>query len=286
MQVPFSKYVGCGNDFILFDNRSESLSGISVDVIRQLCHRQEGIGADGVIFLEESGRADFKMRIFNADGSEAEMCGNGIRCLMKFIQELGIGGSLCTIETMQRILKLQMDHENVCVDMGDPAQVKWDVSISVGSTVFTLQLLNTGVPHAVLFVDQIDAFDLAYWGPKIRYHPFFHPQGTNVTVAAHLVNGEMSIRTYERGVEGETLACGTGATAAALAAAYVGHHFSPIRVRTRSNEILTIGFRCEHGIFSAVTMTGPAKRTYQGEVAISHRGFVNNSTRTCYVCKN
>lgn len=281
MRVSFSKYTGCGNDFILCDNRSGSLSGLTSEAISQLCHRQLGIGADGIIFLEESDQADFKMRIFNADGSEAEMCGNGIRCLMKFIHELNLAGPLCTIETMQRRLTLRLQKDDVCVEMGNPTDVKWDVSLipnvnqetlngyRVGLDMLTLHLLNTGVPHAILFVDEIDSFDLAYWGPKVRYHPFFYPQGTNFNIATRPINGEMSIRTYERGVEGETLACGTGATAAALAAAYAMGYPAPIRVKTRSSEILEIGFDFDQGLFSAVTMTGPAKRTYRGEVETS-----------------
>jgi diaminopimelate epimerase len=278
MRVAFSKYAGCGNDFILFDNRSRSLSGLITESIRQLCHRQQGIGADGIIFLEESDQADFKMRIFNADGTEAEMCGNGIRCLMKFIHELNLAGPLCTIETMQRRLTMRLREEDdaICVEMGNPTDVRWDISLipsqdgyKIGSDTMTLQLLNTGVPHAILFVDEIDSFDLAKWGPKVRHHPFFSPQGTNFSVATRPVNGEMSIRTYERGVEGETLACGTGAAAAALAAAHEMQYPSPIKVRTRSNEILEIGFDFTDGLFSAVTMTGPAKRTYRGEVETS-----------------
>lgn len=298
MQAAFSKYAGCGNDFILFDNRSGFLSDLTSEAIRHLCHRQQGIGADGIILLEESDKADYRMRIFNADGSEAEMCGNGIRCLMKYIHELGFSAPLCTIETMQRLLKLRLHQGDVCVEMGDPTDVQWNFPLQIESETLTLHLLNTGVPHAVLFVDQIDSFDLLKWGPKVRYHPFF-PQGTNFNVATRPENGEISVRTYERGVEGETFACGTGATAAALAAAYVTRCSSPIKVRTRSNEILEVGFQYKNGlyhsqpklsrgpksklqagcgIFSAVTMTGPAKRTYRGEVSLRDCTIINCCT--------
>ncbi len=283
MLFPFSKYEGCGNDFVLFDNRSKVFPEPHQEEVRRLCHRQQGIGADGVVLLEESDQADFRMRIFNADGSEAEMCGNGIRCLMKFIHELGIGSVSCAIETMYRRLSVEVNKEGVCVEMGGPTGVRWNVPLTIESTPFTLHLLNTGVPHAVLFVDDIEAFDLAYWGPRVRNHSSFHPQGTNFNVATLLVDGEMALRTYERGVEGETLACGTGATAAALAAAYLANQPSPIAVKTRSNEILTIAFSLQGKKFTEVSMTGPANLIYRGEVILQSN---INSNRTSYVCKS
>lgn len=271
MLFSFSKYTGCGNDFILIDNRRLLFPSNSTAIVSRLCHRQQGIGADGIILLEESGHADFKMRIFNADGSEAEMCGNGIRCLMKFIKELGFSSPRYTIETMERLLTLQLEGEEVCVEMGDPDEGRWNLSIESegGAVPFLLHHLNTGVPHAILFKEEIESFDLHYWGPKIRHHPMFHPRGTNVNVATLPVKGTMAVRTYERGVEGETLACGTGATAVALAAAYLSNAPSPIRVKTKLGDVLTIGFERTGDQFSRVTMTGPAKKVYTGEVEIT-----------------
>lgn len=280
MWLSFSKYVGCGNDFILFDNRSGVFPSHDGDLIRQLCHRQYGIGADGIILLEESEKADFAMRIFNADGGEAEMCGNGIRCLMKFIQELGISLSSCLVETMCRTHRLTISKDLVSVDMGAPTEVAWNIPIEMEANAWTIQFLNTGVPHAILFMKEIESFDLASWGPKFRYHSQFHPQGTNFSVATFPVNGKMSIRTYERGVEGETLACGTGATAAALAGAYLYDQKSPITVQTRLQEKLVIEFQRQGDLFSNVTMSGPSTCTYRGEVDIS-----NFSNRKNYVCK-
>lgn len=269
MLALFSKYTGCGNDFILFDNRLGSFPIQQPGLVSRLCHRQQGIGADGVILLENSDTADFRMRIYNADGTEAEMCGNGIRCLMKFIHELGFKEPVCTIETMQRKLKLLMDEDQVSVEMGTPTDIRWDINLKIESESMTLQYLNTGVPHAILFVEELDAFDLAYWGPKIRHHPLFGFPGTNFNVATYPKNGRIAIRTYERGVEGETLACGTGATAAALAAAKLCKLKGPIKVVTRLNEILEIAFQQKNCLFSDVTMTGPSKRVYRGEVDIS-----------------
>jgi len=264
----FSKYAGCGNDFVLFDNRAGRFPSHSPQVIASLCHRQRGIGADGVILLENSAKADCRMRIFNADGSEAEMCGNGIRCLMKFLHELGAASSKCTIETMERTLQVELKGDLVSVSMGSPSSMRWNFPIQVGSDTFDMNFLNTGVPHAIMFMKQIDSFDMALWGPRVRSHPMFLPHGTNFNIATPPADGEVAIRTYERGVEGETLACGTGATAAALAAARVYDAPSPVRVRTASNETLEIGFQRDGDQFSQVTLTGPANRIYTGEVDI------------------
>lgn len=261
MTIPFSKYSGCGNDFILIDNRTGFFS-YDRALIQQLCHRRTGVGADGVILLELSSKADFKMRIFNADGSEAEMCGNGIRCLVKFIEERGMRKASYRIETMKTILHTSFKNDSVMVEMGAPTDCRWDVSIATREKLYAIQHLNTGVPHAVLFVEEIEKVDVLGLGKEIRHHSSFTPQGTNVTFAKIENPQTLSVRTFERGVEDETLACGTGATAAALAA---GHKFglkTPLSVRTRSEEVLQIDFPSS----DRVTMTGPANLVFRGVV--------------------
>jgi len=263
----FSKYVGSGNDFIFIDNRSLTFLP-ERPLVSKLCHRQLGVGADGVILLENSPSADFKMRIFNADGSEAEMCGNGIRCLFHFIQNTcpEENRSSYLIETMESLLRIEAAQGGVKVEMPNPYDVKWGMKIDLLGEQ-PVHYLNTGVPHAIIFMEDLAYADLACLAPKIRHHAAFGVKGTNVNfVALDQGDGELSVRTYERGVEQETLACGTGVTASALAAAQIAGCASPIKVRTKSGEVLEIAFRVEDGMFRAVTMTGPARHVFSGQV--------------------
>jgi diaminopimelate epimerase len=273
----FAKYIGCGNDFAIFDNRKGLFPSQDFALIRQLCHRNWGIGADGIILLESSFPADFSMRIFNADGYEAEMCGNGLRCLAKFIQELGFCQPSYKIETLQRILSISHEGLQVCVEMGDPIDMHWNIDISDENEIHQVHYLNTGVPHVVLFKDQIERINLQQIGPYIRHHAVFNPNGTNVNLAQRLSGKEIQIRTFERGIEGETLACGTGATAVALAAAYCYQFESPVHIRTSSKDILKIGFHLKDQIFSQVTLTGPAHCTYRGEVHLLEKSCGNTA---------
>lgn len=255
--MKFSKYEGCGNDFILVDHRTPFFPPSNHSLIVKICHRKHGIGADGLIFLERSQKADFKMRIFNADGSEAEMCGNGIRCLFKFIQELGVPGNAFHIETVGSILHVSQDGVDVEVDMPIPYDFRWNISLDP----YVLHYLNTGVPHAICFTDNLETTDVFANGRKIRHLPFFAPKGTNANFVSLISKNEIAIRTYERGVEDETLACGTGCTAAAIAAVKIKGAEAPVFVKTRSGETLKINFNPE---LTQVTMTGPATFIYSG----------------------
>ncbi len=264
MRWLFAKYAGCGNDFILFDNRRGDFPK-SPRLFQKLCHRQWGIGADGVILLELSTQAHARMRIFNADGSEAEMCGNGIRCLVHWMQSLGFSQTVYSIETMQRLLKAWVIGQDVRIEMGSPTHLQWNVPIDHESTSLRIHSLDTGVPHAILFVSDIEA-NLKQLGPFIRHHPYWSPKGTNFSVVKRLDEMTFAIRTFERGVEDETLACGTGATAAALAAAHQFKLQGPLKMQTRSGDCLNIHFSFQNGQFTDVTMTGPAAKIFQGEV--------------------
>lgn len=236
--IPFAKYSGSGNDFILFDNRTLSLK-FSPPEITRLCNRPQGIGADGIILLEPSKKADGKMRIFNKDGSEAEMCGNGIRCLARFFKTLGFAKTTFSIETFERILNITLEDPFVEVEMGEPTSLKWDSSID--DIPFPIDFLNTGVPHAVSFHDNLQEINVATLGKKIRFHPAFGPKGTNATFAKYDGN-KILVRTFERGVEGETLACGTGVAAAAFAAKRRWGFSGPISVIPPSGEEIVISF--------------------------------------------
>lgn len=258
----FSKYSGCGNDFILFDHRS---SYISQEMVSKLCHRQNGVGADGVILVERSDVCDAKMRIFNADGSEAEMCGNGLRCLAKFLQELGFPKKRLTIETMTQTLEVDYIDDHILATMGTPHSLKQNIDLAIEGEKFITHYIDTGVPHAVIFVDELENVAVTPIGRKIRHHPQFAPKGANANFVKVVSPNAISIRTYERGVEEETFACGTGATASALIAALNYNLKPPIKVNTRSKEYLEIDFKIDHaGVIKNVSQTGPARKKFSG----------------------
>lgn len=264
MKFEFSKYSGCGNDFIIIDNRSQFFPLNQPHLIQKLCVRRTGIGADGVILLEESEHSDFRMRIFNADGFEAEMCGNGLRCLMKFIHEKGFPTQECTIETFHRPLTVSMHQGLVTIKMGDPFDLAWNIPLEIEGQPYLVHHINTGVPHLILFTDNAEVFPLKKLGPQFRYHPQFAPQGANFNVVHLKPNGELENRTYERGVEDETLACGTGCVAVAIAAVKIYGLAAPIKVRTLSKELLEIHFTEQNGKIQNLTMSGSASKVFSG----------------------
>lgn len=267
--LSFSKYQGCGNDFILIDNRSLFFPSDNRALTRHLCDRWLGIGADGIICLELSSSCDVKMRILNADGSEAEMCGNGLRCLGQFMMECGFPPRRYTVETMQRKLTVEPCEGLIKISMGHPEDIREPFQLDLAGISYEAHFLNTGVPHTVLFVENLENIPVEAWGPMIRHHPHFAPQGTNVNFVEQMGLNELAIRTYERGVEGETLACGTGAAAAALVAALKKGAQAPIVVNTRSDEQLRIDFSLlASGLPQDVWQIGPAKKTFSGLVEI------------------
>ena len=265
--MQFSKYEGCGNDFLIFDNRENGFV-VSKDQITYLCNRKMGIGADGVILLENSSQADFRMRIFNADGSEAEMCGNGIRCLFKFIQELGYSEESYLIETMEKDLRVSAQDGEVSVEMANPYDIRWNQHLLVGDTSYLVHSMNTGVPHAVIFSDCLQELDVNQLAPPIRCHASFQPKGSNVNFASIQTNGIVKVRTFERGVEAETLACGTGATATAIIAARLYGLEQPIKVQTASDKILKVQFVEDNQQIHQVTLAGPANFIFRGEITL------------------
>lgn len=263
MLIPFSKYSGCGNDFIIIDNRKSIFPIKDRQAIARLCKRKEGIGADGLILLENSQNADFLMRFFNSDGTNGEMCGNGIRCLHDFICQIHPETAEWTIEICSRILSTKSIGEDVQVQMLPPQAIRWEMHVQ-GKT---LHSLNTGVPHVVQFVDDLEQVDFDKLGPSLRHHKEFSPHGTNVNFA-HVQGSTVHMRTYERGVEAETLACGTGATAVALSAAKAFSLTSPVKVQQRSGEILIIEFSKKGDRFTDVRMQGPTKCIFNGKIEV------------------
>lgn len=266
MHWPFAKYVACGNDFVLFDNRQGTFPLTEIELIQTLCHRQYGIGADGILLVENSSHADCRMRIFNSDGSEAEMCGNGLRCVAQWLISQGCQSPFYQVELMHQTLVVSQCKEAICIEMGEVSDVRWNIPLPFEKEILHLHYLDTGVPHVVLFVKDVASIDLLKIGKAIRSHSFWQPGGTNVTIAQQMAPQRLKIRTYERGVEGETLACGTGATAAALAAAYQYSLSHPIVIQTCAGEELKVGFSFQKQQFSHVTLTGSAHCVFQGEI--------------------
>ncbi len=263
--IEFYKMSGSGNDFILIDNRDGSLAvGDVVEFVKSVCERKISVGADGLFLIEKSDRVDFRWRFYNADGSEAAMCGNGARCAARFAYLSGIAGERMSFETGAGIIDAEVRGEIVKVRLTEPFALVMDDEIRIENTTLSVHSINTGVPHVVHFVRDPDDFDVFNTGRAIRRHEHYKPAGTNANFAAVLDNHTLRVRTYERGVEDETLACGTGSVASALIAARKGLVESPVDVRVQSGETLRIHFeRTEEG-FTKVYLEGNAKVVYQG----------------------
>ncbi|MBK1834408.1 diaminopimelate epimerase [Roseibacillus ishigakijimensis] len=268
MIVSFTKMNGAGNDFVVLDNRDLTYN-LSKEQIARLCDRHRGIGADGLLAAEPAeSDADFRFRYYNADGGEAEMCGNGARCFGRFTASLlAEETDEVSFETIAGRLSAKLIDDQVEVAMSDPFDLTLDLPIAIEGLAH-VHSVNTGVPHTVSFVDNLAELDVRRLGATLRYHEHFAPAGTNANFAQVLSPGHIAIRTYERGVEDETLACGTGMVASAIY-----HHLltgapSPIKVDVKGGETLEIGFEKDGDHFRKVTLTGPAEITFTGEVEI------------------
>lgn len=275
-KLPFVKMNGAGNDFVLLDNRSGELALDAVAVSR-LCDRHRGVGADGVLVVErpQNGHADFRMRYYNADGGEAEMCGNGARCFARFAAHLEAGGGgdsrereWVSFETMAGVIRARIEGGTVTLNMSDPHDGADLGELTAAGQTVRAFFLNTGVPHVVVPVADVAGVDVRGLGAALRHHGRFAPKGTNANFFEVVGPREIRLRTYERGVEDETLACGTGATAAALALAEMnGLETGPVAVRVKEGDLLTIGFRRTGAFaFAEVTLGGPAEVAFRGAV--------------------
>jgi diaminopimelate epimerase len=258
MRIDFSKYQGTGNDFVVVDNRDGKYAGITNDQVRFLCDRKFGIGSDGLMMLENASGFDFKMRYFNADGNEGSMCGNGGRCLVKYAYEKGV------VKQSYQFTASDGHHEAIMLDNGLIKLKMQDVSgmEEVGHD----KILNTGSPHYIQYVQQLKELDVYQSGRNIRYNERFKNEGINVNFVEKTSDG-IKIRTYERGVENETLSCGTGATAAALASSTtMGHQTMDVKVEGGS---LQIEFdRMGQQEFNNIWLIGPAQFVFSGTIEI------------------
>ena len=263
--INFVKMAGAGNDFIMIDNRSGKLKNLPA-LAKRFCERRFSIGADGAIFLEKSKKWDARMRIINPDGSEAEMCGNGVRCLAKFASELTRGKTSWKIETIAGVIDVQIKRDVVKAKMSEPKDMQLNLDVPLEKGKVKTHFINTGVPHAVVLVDEVGKTDVFGVGRSIRHHQIFAPKGTNVNFIS-VEGGGVRVRTYERGVEDETLACGTGSTASALVAAAVKNLKSPVQVQTQGGKLKIYFSKNENG-YENVYLEGPVLRAFEGRVGI------------------
>jgi diaminopimelate epimerase len=267
IKIPFSKMSGSGNDFILIDNRRKILDPDRLgDFVLRVCAPKVSVGADGVILIEESPKADFRWRFFNSDGSEAEMCGNGGRCAARFAVLKGIAREKLSFETLAGIIEAEVSGRKVNLQMVKPFGLKLDFVVQIDDNSHSLHFINTGVPHAIHFVPEASKVNVKDFGKKIRFHEQFQPAGTNANFAEVIDRKSIKVRTYERGVEDETLACGTGAVASALISGAKGYVDSPVAVKTSGGEILNIHFQKEEDGFDRVFLEGDTRLVYEGDL--------------------
>jgi diaminopimelate epimerase len=265
---------GAGNDFIVIDNREGVVAEAEkADLARAVCPRRVAVGADGLVLLERSADHDVRMRIFNADGSEAEMCGNGSRCLAHFAHSVGAAAAEMTIETVAGPVRAALDGPSVRVELTPPGEITSRGELEFSGRRGEVFFVDTGVPHAVLFVEdvgeELEAADVKTLGRAIRFHEVFRPAGANANFVRVAAPGRIDVRTYERGVEDETLACGTGAVAAGLVSVWAARREgwdSPVAVSVRSGEVLKIHFKGSGPRFEAALLEGAVSVVYRGEL--------------------
>ena len=264
----FTKMNGAGNDFVLIDNRGGNVR-LNRDQIMRICDRHRGVGADGILLLEKpSNQADFRMRYFNSDGGEAEMCGNGARCFARFANKVANSQGKISFETPAGIIAAELKGDLVTLQMTNPTDLRLNVTLRVGDKNKSVHFINTGVPHVVIPVSQIDDLDVCREGAAIRHHEMFSPKGANVNFIEKRGAKQIAVRTYERGVENETLACGTGVVAGALIFAATENTDGPIGVLVRGGNDLQVGFDKIDNQFQNVTLTGPADFVFEGTIEV------------------
>ena len=277
--ISFAKMSGTGNDFIIIDHREPFITEADQsEFARIVCRRKFSVGADGLILIENSERSDFRWQFYNPDGSRAEMCGNGARCAARFAFEKNIAPAAMRFETTAgeiEALVLDGAGTSVKIRLTAPEDLRLNMPMTVGSTEQTLHFINTGVPHTVVLVNDAGEVPVAEWGREIRFHDTFQPAGTNANFVQRISNDTLMVRTYELGVESETLACGTGAVASALVVAFLEQAKPPVTVITSGGEELTIHFSFkEEGIdrqldlAEGIFLQGPAHIIYEGQLGL------------------
>lgn len=268
-KIRFVKMVASGNDFVIVDQRSSRSAGRlrPQALAKKICDRRQGAGSDGLLVIESSRIADVRMRIINADGSEAEMCGNGARCAALFVVRHVARRSnkkVLKIQTQAGIIQAEVWRDSVKVRLTDPKEIKEDLSVRIAGRMMRVNFINTGVPHAVVFSEGLDKIDIKSIGRQLRYHKRFMPRGTNADFVEVRGRDSIAIRTYERGVEDETLACGTGSVAGALIFSLKSGTRGKVRVQTKSGQVLKVYFDRIHDLIRNVWLEGEARIVYKG----------------------
>lgn len=268
VMLRFTKMSGAGNDFVMIDNRDGSVR-LRGPQIAKICDRHHGIGADGILLIEPATNgADFRMRYYNSDGGEAEMCGNGARCFARFAERVAGAKESVSFETPAGVIGAQLQGELVRITMTEPHDARFDIEIVSADDKWRGHFINSGVPHVVVPVANIEDVDVNREGRIIRRHQLFAPAGANVNFLEKRGPQKIAIRTYERGVESETLACGTGVVASALIFAATEKIDGPISVLVRGGSELSVDFHRHDDHFHDVTLTGPAEFVFEGTIEI------------------
>jgi len=268
MKLPFTKMHGSGNDFVLVDNRILQLR-LTPPQITKICDRHYGIGADGLLLVEPpQGEGDFRMRYYNSDGREAEMCGNGARCFARYVQRISKSKRrMFSFETPAGLIRSALLGQNIEIQMNEPSDYRPPTLLQMAGVAEEVHFLNLGVPHAVVFVETVDEVDVNRRGRRIRGDESFSPLGTNVNFVQIIATNHLHIRTYERGVEAETLACGTGVAACALLYHIHRSVLPPICVTVRGGDTLQVFFETFPNLRN-VCVRGPASFVFDGEIEI------------------
>ena len=260
MELTFYKYQGTGNDFVMIDNRSQFFPKENTQLIEKLCDRRFGVGADGLILLENHADFNFKMVYYNSDGNESSMCGNGGRCLVAFAKQMGVVKNKAEFEAVDGYHFATIDAEGIVA-----LQMK-DVDAIKNESNYTF--LNTGSPHHVQLVNDLKNLDVKVEGAKIRYSDLYGNAGSNVNFVNQLANDIFAVRTYERGVEDETLSCGTGVTAVAIAMHQLGKTKNNIIDLNVEGGKLKVQFDEDNGSYTNVFLIGPATFVFEGKIEI------------------
>ncbi|MFD3000295.1 diaminopimelate epimerase [Pontibacter toksunensis] len=257
MAITFYKYQGTGNDFVMVDNRKRAFPTDDEALVKQICDRRTGVGADGLILLQDHPEYDFEMVYYNADGRLGSMCGNGARCTVRFARQLGVIEDVACFLAADGEHQASVERDLIQLKMNDVNKIE-----QIGADFY----LNTGSPHYVCFADNVKDLDVYAEGRAIRYSDRFKAEGTNVNFVELISENEIFVRTYERGVEDETLSCGTGVTACALVAGLRGLR-SPVAVRTLGGD-LEVAFKRDGDSFKHINLVGPAKQVFTGSVPL------------------
>ena len=260
MKIEFYKYQGTGNDFVILENRDNKYVGLTSQQVKHICDRRFGVGADGLMLLNKHAELDFEMKYFNADGNESSMCGNGGRCLVQFAKHQGMYKSTYQFMAIDGIHEADIDLQNkVRLKMKDVNKVDYHSGYAV---------LNTGSPHFVKFADNVENIDVVETGHEIRYSKTFAAEGINVNFVETTDEDGIFVRTYERGVEDETMSCGTGVTASALMNAHNEKGFNRVEVKTPGGHLSVEFNKIDDEHFDNIWLCGPADFVYKGEIEI------------------